>query len=114
MASSFVHLTEKDVEIRKRWQVEGKSVREIAGLLQRDGTAIRRRVKSARSGGGHRRAGRPSRLSPKEETKIVRITDRMIEQADGEWQVTADMVKKAVKLKCCTRTILNALHKHNI
>ena len=47
MASPFVHLTEKEVELLKRWQAEGKSVREIAGLLQRDETTIRRRMKSA-------------------------------------------------------------------
>ena len=46
-ASSFVHLTEKEVELLKRWQAEGKSVREVAGLLQRDEMAIRRRMKSA-------------------------------------------------------------------
>ena len=46
-ASSFVHLTEKEVELLKRWQADGKSVREIAGLLQRDETAIRRRMKNA-------------------------------------------------------------------
>ena len=47
MASSFEHLTEKEVELLRRWQAEGKSVREIAGLLQRDETAICRRMKSA-------------------------------------------------------------------
>ena len=36
MASSFVHLTETEVELLTRWQAEGKSVREIAGMLQRD------------------------------------------------------------------------------
>lgn len=114
MASSFVHFTGKEVELLERWQAEGKPVREIASLLQRDETTIRRRMKSARSGGGHRRAGRPHLLSAKEETKIVRITGRMVEQADGEWQVTAEMIKKALKLTCCTRVILDALHKHNV
>ena len=113
MASSFKHFTEKEAELLKRWQAEGKPVREIAGLLQRDETTIRRQMKSARLRGGRPGVGRPRHLSPKEEAKIVRMTDRMIEQADGEWQVTADMVKKALKLKCCTRVILNALHKHN-
>ena len=47
MASSFVHLTETEVELLKRWQAEGKSAREIAGLLQCHETTIRRRMKIA-------------------------------------------------------------------
>ena len=95
MASTFVHFTEKESELLKRWKAEGKPVQEIASLLQRDQTTIRRQLKRAPSRGGHRHAGRPRFLSPKEERKFVRAADRMIEQADGEWQVTADVVKQA-------------------
>ena len=47
MESTFVHLMEKEVELLDRWQAEGKSVRETAGLLERDEAAIRRLMKSA-------------------------------------------------------------------
>ena len=43
MAPPFKHFTEKETELLKRWQAEGKPVREIAGLLQRDETTIRAR-----------------------------------------------------------------------
>ena len=47
MESTFVHLTEKEVELLDRWQAEGKSVRETAGLLERGEAAIHRLIKSA-------------------------------------------------------------------
>ena len=48
MASPFVHFTEKEVQLLTRWRAEGKSVGEIASLLQRDKTTIRRQMKRAR------------------------------------------------------------------
>ena len=114
MASTFTHWSQKEGELLKRWHTEGKTVQEIADLLQRDETTIRRQMKLSRARGGRRRVGRPRLLTPKQEKKIVRTADRMIEQADGEWQVTADMVKQALKLKCCTRVFLEAFHKRNI
>ena len=47
MESTFVHLIVKEVELLDRWQAEGNSVRETAGLLERDEAAIRRLMKSA-------------------------------------------------------------------
>ena len=88
MASPFVHFTEKEVQLLTRWRAEGKSVGEIASLLQRDETTIRRQMKRARVRGGRRRGGprrvgRPNCLSPKQVAKILRMTDLMIEQADA-------------------------------
>ena len=51
MASPFVHFTEKEVQLLTRWRAEGKSVGEIASLLQRDETTIRRQMKRARGRG---------------------------------------------------------------
>ena len=59
MASTFMHFTEKETELLKHWQAEGKPVREIAGLLQRDETTIRRQMKGTRLRGGRPGAGRP-------------------------------------------------------
>ena len=97
----------------RRWSVEGKTATEIAELLQRDVTTVRRRMRrclAAHQGG----AGRPRALTPKQEKKVVRAAEQMIRQADGEWQVTADMVKAALKLKCCTRVIREAMHRHGV
>ena len=38
----------------------------------------------------------------------------MIAAANAEWQVTVGMVKNALKLKCCDRVVLEALHKHGV
>ena len=46
-------------------------------------------------------------LSAMDEKKIVRTAERMIEYANGEWQVTAEMVNKALKVKCCVRVVLS-------
>ena len=38
----------------------------------------------------------------------------MIAAANAEWQVTVGMVKNALKLKCCDRVVLEALHKQGV
>ena len=86
----------------------------MANLLQRDETTIRRQLKRMRVKSPRRRVGRPCKLSPKMEAKVVRTAERMIQQAESEWQVTADMIRKALKLKCCLRVVSNALHRHNV
>ena len=84
------------------WADRGKIATEIAELLQRDVTTVRRRMRRSRVASLGGRAGRPRALTPKEEKKVVCVAEQMIQQADGEWQITADMVKAALKLKRST------------
>ena len=60
------------------------------------------------------RAGRPRSLSKAVEKKVAKTAESLIQAAEGEWQVTAAMVRDVLKLKCCERTILSALHRHDI
>ena len=113
-ARSFAHVGEHEVQLLRAWMAEGKHIKTMANLLQRDETTIRRQLKRMRVKSPRRRVGRPCKLSPKMEAKVVRTAERMIQQAESEWQVTADMIRKALKLKCCLRVVSNALHRHNV
>ena len=112
--NGYSHFAKHEVELVQKWAKKGKTASEISGLLDRDLSSVARRMKLGRSRPTGSQAGRPRLLSAKDEKKAVRAAERLIQDACGEWQVTAEMVRKALKLKCCDRVLLNALHNHNV
>ena len=79
----------------------------ISELLKRDLSTVARRMKQLRTRREPSHTGRARSLSAMDEKKIVRTAERMIEYANGEWQVTAEMVNKALKVKCFVRVVLS-------
>ena len=112
---AYTHVGGHEDSLIRRWMEEGKSATKIAELLRRDLSTVARRMRRLSS---RRRqpcgAGRPKKLSAADEGRVERVAERMIQQAGSEWLVTAGMVKKALKLKCCDRVILEALHRRGI
>ena len=112
--AGYRHFAEHEDTLLRRWSDEGMPASEIAKLLGRDLSTVARRMKRVDEGGDPLHAGRPYILTHEKEEKIVVAAEELIQLADGEWQVTAGVIKKALKLKCCDRTVLDALHRHNI
>ena len=107
---AFTHVGAQEDALISRRMKEGKAVSEIAGLLRRDvSTAVRQTQRLSAGRRKTRRVGRPRAVSPADGAKIERTAERMIQKADAEWWVTASMVKRALKLKCCDRVILDAI-----
>ena len=84
---------------------------DIAKLLRRDKSTmtrllVKRDERLAR--------GRPKSLSVEEVDHLVDVLGRMIIQADGEYEVTANLLRREVRLKVSTRTILRQLHARKI
>ena len=73
-----------------------------------------RHIRKVASGAVVAGVGRPAALPEAMEKKVVATTESLIQAADGEWQVTLAVIKHALKLMCCERTILCALHRHDI
>ena len=112
---AFTHVGAQEDGLIRRWVKEGKTASDIAGLLRRDVSTVVRRMQRLSAGNRKtRRVGRPSALSSADEAKIERAAERMIQKADAEWLVTVGMVRKALKLNCCDRVILDAFHRHGI
>lgn len=93
---------------------DSKTPVEVAKALGRDLSTTARHYKRWDNHEEAPKTGRPSALTPEQEKKVQQTALAMIEAADSEWQVTARMVKQSLKLRCCDRVILEALHKHGI
>ena len=75
----YHHFTAHESDFLRRWPLEGKSATEIAELLQRGVTTVRRRMRrclAANQGG----AGRPRARTPKEEKKVLRAVEQTAQQ----------------------------------
>lgn len=110
----FKHFSDAERELLRKWTQEGKGLAEIARLLSRDlGTVVRQnqRLKSRKSAP---KVGRPRTISDKQADMLVKKTKIMVKAADAKYQITADMIRKAAGLKCCSRVVLNALHSKGV
>ena len=83
----------------------------IAKLLKRDKSSITRLVVKAAP---RKKQGRTPTLSPEKIDALVGRAGAMIRKADGNYQVTAAMLKKSLRIKACDRVILDALHSRGL
>jgi transposase len=111
---TFRHFTKADLSLMAKWVKQGKQPSEIATLLDRDLSSVCRRIESLKTGEVSGPVGRPKSLTPEQIERLVTLANQMIETADCEYQVTASMLKTALKLKCCDRVILEALHEEGV
>ncbi|CAK0879106.1 unnamed protein product [Prorocentrum cordatum] len=58
--------------------------------------------------------GRPPALSAAQVDKVVETTEAMVVAADGKYQVTALMVRNALKLKCSVKRVQEALRSRGV
>ena len=115
--SGYTHMAEEERRLLKKWRAEGKSCSDIARLLGRDKGTISRQVKRLSTRGPKARSlkvGRPKALDEKTVERLVSKTKALTRAADAKYQVTAAMIRKAMKLKCSERVILAALHAKGI
>ena len=110
----YTHIGEHEEGLIAQWMADGMEAKDIAALLRRDLSTVARRMDRIRSGQCGMRAGRPSAVTPAVEAKVLRAAERLVQAAKGEWQVTAAMIKDALKLKCCDRVILDTLHRNGV
>ena len=115
--SGYTHMAEEERRLLKKWRAEGKSCADIARLLGSDKGTISRQVKRMSARGPKARSlkvGRPRALDEKTVERLVSKTKALTRAADAKYQVTASMIRKATKLKCSERVILEVLHAKGI
>jgi transposase len=112
-APSCTHyFTEAEKKFVKESKAAGMSPSEVADELERDVSSVARHFKNSGSPAGL--VGRPAALTKQVIDKLVATVASMTKAAESKYQVTAIMVKKALRLKCCDRVILNALHQRGV
>jgi hypothetical protein len=58
--------------------------------------------------------GRKKAITPKMVSKLSAKAKAMVKKADGEYEVTVTMIKKACRVKACNKTVLREFHKRGI
>ena len=104
-------LADEEIRLAKKWYQEGEQPSEIADRLSRDKSSITRLCVAQCV---RKVQGRPPSLSEAQVDRMVRRLDQLVHQAKGRWHVTAERLKRSLRLLVCTRKIRDALHKRNI
>ena len=112
-------MSSDEVRLARKWQSQKKPVSEIARLLCRDKGTISRQLRSSSSSSAlakpkKRPSGRRPALTTAQIDRLESKVRNMTKAADARFQVTVNMIKQALGLKCCERVILNALHGRGI
>lgn len=118
VAKKFNHITEQELTLLKKWQGQGKTVCEMAVLLARDHGTVSRQLRRLSMGKRAKarlaRVGRPSKLSTQQVDNLVVKVKELTKVAEAKYQVTVDMLRRCLKLKCCNKVVSKALHNRGI
>ena len=113
-ASGYKHFSAEELRLAETWHAEGRPPVEIAQLLHRDVSSVARRLKRLAAGARVAPVGRPRSLSAEQVDRLVSVATELIEDADCQFQVTARMLKAALRLKCSEKVLLRALHGRDV
>ena len=102
----------EELFLASMWHTEdGKSCYEIAKLLHRKTATIVNHVRAKKRA---KQQGRPFALSPAQVRAAEAMLKKMVAHARGRWEVTAEKLRKRMKLKCTDRTLLRAMHRSGV
>lgn len=111
--AKFAHVRKEEEELMKAWHSDGVGVRAIAKRLRRSTDTVSKHLFKK-----HKRnpkpVGRPRAIAPKTFTKVQKTYEKAIANAGAKHEVTANMVKRRMRLKCSTKTLRRALWAHGV
>jgi hypothetical protein len=108
----WTKLSKEEIRLAWMWYKDDKKTpRQIADLLHRDKSTMTRLLVQEVE---RQTDGRPPILDKQMVDKLVRTLEAMIRKAKGEWPVSTGMLRTRLRLKCCEKTILKALHSRKI
>jgi hypothetical protein len=109
--SGWKKLTAEEVRLAKQWYEDGVVPSECAERLGRDkSTLTRHLVKKV----AMKKQGAPKKLTEAEVDYLERRLDELIRKANGEYHITAAILKSKTRCKASEATIQRELHKRNI
>lgn len=93
--------------VRRMHFEQSKKPTDIAEALGRSLSAVCRLLAQKKA---PKPIGRPKALSDAKVDRIVALLDNMVDEADGNYEVTLDQLVRRSRLKVCKKVVANALH----
>lgn len=118
MVKSFKRVSTQESDLMRRWSSEGVGPSTIAARLKRSTDTVHNHVfvkpRNKRLGRAPPKLGRPPVVARCLFPKIVETYETMIAEADSKTEVTADKLKRRLRLKCDTKTLRRRLWENKI
>ena len=113
--SGYTHFSLLEKDLLAKMQKSGKTPSQVAVLMNRDLSTVTRRFKrNEKKSQRVRPVGQPPALTEKQKDRVVLTMEKMVAAADSKYQVTAGMVRCALKLQCSDRVVLDTLHSRGV
>ena len=103
--SARMTVDEKNLVRRLHFE-QGKTRTEIAKLLKRTLSSVSRLLAQKKA---PRSVGRPAALSEAKIDTAVTLLEKMVDEADGDYEVTLAMLRRRGRFKVGERTLANAI-----
>ena len=102
--------------LARLWHEEdGIAAEEIGRRLRRDKSSIWRNLDVDDEGRDERPGvGRKAALTEQDKDRLVSHAERLVEQANVRWLVTADMIRETFQPTVCKKVLLDALHERDV
>ena len=105
-------MSQEELRLAKDWYVnDDVTPAEIAKRLKRNKSTMTRLLCLRRP---RKKLGRKPALSEAQIDALEEKLKNLIKKADGQYEVTASMLKRSARCKASVATIFKALHKRNI
>jgi transposase len=106
----YTHLSPTEIAQCKTWHAEGMGIKKIGKLLGRGKSSVSRHV--IKTNMKKRAKGRPIAITEEVFSRLDAKMTEMQKKAEGTYDVTAAMVKKAARCKASTKRIREAFKAH--
>jgi hypothetical protein len=118
MGKGFKRVSPRESELMRRWSSEGVGPDAIVARLKRSTDTVHQHVfvkpRNKRLGRPEPKLGRPLKIARKHFPKIKATYEKMIAKAASKKEVTADQVKRRLRLNCNTKTLRRRLWENKI
>lgn len=109
---SWKKMSQDEIRLAREWYLKDSTAPlDIAKRLKRDKSTITRLLVKRVP---RKAQGRKPTLTPAQIDRLKSKAAELIKKADGQWQVTASMIKRSARVKGCVRVVLDALHSRGV
>ena len=112
MGKTYAQVSDREVDLMRKWRKEGRSLTDIQGLTGRSRQTIIDHTSAKKKPGPG--SGRRAILTEKDFKKLHTTLLKLQKKANANIEITVQAVKEAAGVEASNRTVLDLFHAHDV